>query len=109
MLLDSKKIVGISEVNQNFSKIAKMVDDNKMITIMKNNKPKYVMIAYEEFEKNSKNDEVDDIANRILQKNIEDFKELARMKYLTIEYVLKLHKKLIEATGGSSHIRIELH
>jgi antitoxin Phd len=78
MLLDSKKIVGISEVNQNFSKIAKMVDDNKMITIMKNNKPKYVMIAYEEFEKNSKNDEeLDDIANRILQKNIEDFKELA--------------------------------
>lgn len=78
MLLDYKKIVGISEVNQNFSKIAKMVDDNKMITIMKNNKPKYVMIAYEEFEKNSKNDEeLDDIANRILQKNIEDFKELA--------------------------------
>ena len=31
------------------------------------------------------------------------------MKYISIEYVLKLHKKLIAATGGSSELRdIEL-
>ncbi len=42
-------IISISEVNQNFSKAAKLVDEEKELIIMKHNKPKYVLLDYEKY------------------------------------------------------------
>ena len=42
-------IISISEVNQNFSKAAKLVDEEKEIVIMKHNKPKYVILEYDKY------------------------------------------------------------
>lgn len=69
----------MSEANQNFSKIAKMVDEDKSVVIMKNNKPKYVVLDFEEFTKEAVSEEqtLDRIADKILEENIEAFKELA--------------------------------
>lgn len=80
MLLNTKKVVTITDANQNFSKVARMVDEEKSVVIMKNNKPKYVVIEFEEFSKeaNTENDEVEKIADRILFDNMEAFKELAK-------------------------------
>jgi len=80
MLLNTKKIATITDANQNFSKIARMVDEEKSVVILKNNKPKYVIIEYDEFSKEAKTDEekIDDIANRVLANNLEAFKELAK-------------------------------
>ena len=50
MYINTDKMVSMTEVNRNFSKVAKMVDDEKMVIIMKNNKPRYVMMDYGEFE-----------------------------------------------------------
>ncbi|WP_010233462.1 type II toxin-antitoxin system Phd/YefM family antitoxin [Clostridium arbusti] len=71
MLVNTQKIVSISEANQNFSKIAKIVDQDKSVIIMKNNKPKYVLLDFEEFSKEaaSEEDKLD---------NMEAFKELAK-------------------------------
>jgi antitoxin Phd len=79
MLVNTKKIVSMSEANQNFSKIAKMVDEDKSVVIMKNNKPKYVVLDFEEFTKEAVSEEqtLDRIADKILEENIEAFKELA--------------------------------
>lgn len=69
----------MSEANQNFSKVAKMVDEDKSVVIMKNNKPKYVVLDFEEFTKEAVSEEqtLDRTADKILEENIEAFKELA--------------------------------
>lgn len=54
MKIDIKKTLPISMVNQNFSIAAKMTEENGMITILKNNKPKFVLMTFEEFEKYEK-------------------------------------------------------
>lgn len=79
MLVNTKKIVSMSEANQNFSKVARIVDENKSVVIMKNNKPKYVVLDFEEFTKEAVSEEqtLDRIADKILEENIEAFKELA--------------------------------
>jgi antitoxin Phd len=79
MLVNTKKIVSMSEANQNFSKVARMVDEDKSVVIMKNNKPKYVVLDFEEFTKEAVSEEqtLDRIADKILEENIEAFKELA--------------------------------
>lgn len=80
MLVNTQKIVSISEANQNFSKVAKLVDEDKSVVIMKNNKPKYILLDFEEFSKGAMSDEekLDEIAERILSENLEAFKELAK-------------------------------
>lgn len=80
MLLNTKKIVTITDANQNFSKVARLVDEEKSVLIMKNNKPKYVIIEYEEFARGSKSEEerIENIADKILYNNIGAFRELAK-------------------------------
>lgn len=43
MNIDTDCIVSISDANQNFSKIARLVDEKKKVIIMKNNKPRYLI------------------------------------------------------------------
>ena len=80
MLVNSKKMVSISEANQNFSKIAKLVDEDKSVVIMKNNRPKYILLDFDEFSKDAITEEekLEAIADRILFENLDAFKELAK-------------------------------
>lgn len=80
MLLNTKKIATITDANQNFSKVARMVDEQKTVVILKNNKPKYIIIEYDEFSKDAKSDEekIEEIADRVLTQNMEAFRELAK-------------------------------
>ena len=41
MKLNTNQIVAISEANQNFSRVARMVDKTGEVYIFKNNNPKY--------------------------------------------------------------------
>ena len=79
MLVNTKKIISMSEANQNFSKVAKLVDESKSVVIMKNNKPKYVLLDFDEFSKEASSEEenLDKIADKILKENMYAFKELA--------------------------------
>ena len=47
MKIDTNNIFSISEANQNFSKIAKAVDKNGSVVILKNNKPKYIIQPFD--------------------------------------------------------------
>lgn len=80
MLVNTQKMVSISEANQNFSKVAKIVDQDSSVVIMKNNKPKYILLDFEKFNKEtlSEEEKIDTIADRILKENIVAFKELAK-------------------------------
>ena len=46
MIIDTKSIVSITEANQNFSKVARLVDELGSAVIMKNNVPKYLVIEF---------------------------------------------------------------
>ena len=80
MNINMNNLVSISEANQNFSKIAKMVDENGTIVILKNNKPRYVLMEYNQLiQKNiNENIQVEDVAQNILSKHIKAFEELAK-------------------------------
>lgn len=80
MNININNLVSISEANQNFSKVARMVDENGAAVILKNNKPRYVLIEYSQLEKEEIVDEmeVDEVAKKILSKHMKAFEELAK-------------------------------
>ncbi len=80
MNININNLVSISEANQNFSKVARMVDENGAAVILKNNKPRYVLIEYSQLEKEEiiGDVEVEDVANKVLSRHMKAFKELAK-------------------------------
>jgi antitoxin Phd len=58
-MINTDTIISISEANQNFSKVARLVEEKGAAVIMKNNAPKYIVI---EFSKIPESDEVADKA-----------------------------------------------
>lgn len=43
MTIDTKTMVSISDANQNFSKVARLVDECGSAVILKNNVPRYLL------------------------------------------------------------------
>ncbi|MCL2708466.1 MAG: type II toxin-antitoxin system Phd/YefM family antitoxin [Defluviitaleaceae bacterium] len=80
MNINIENIVSISEANQNFSRIARLVDEKGTAIILKNNAPRYVLLDYSLFRQKSIADDidVDAAASRILKKHIRAFEELAK-------------------------------
>ena len=80
MIIDTKQIISMTEANQNFSKASKTADLFGKAVIVKNNKPKYLLIdvnggSYIELTDDEK---IEILAKRILNKHILAFKELAK-------------------------------
>ena len=79
MKIDTNNIFSISEANQNFSKIAKAVDKNGNVVILKNNKPKYVIKPFDNIEREITDvDRLKVIAGRILKEHHRAFEVLAQ-------------------------------
>lgn len=80
MTVNTKSLVSISEANQNFSKVARLVDETGSAVILKNNVPRYVILEFSELEKNqtASDEDVNEISKRLIEKNIEAYKELAK-------------------------------
>ncbi len=80
MNINTNNIVSISEANQNFSRIARMVEQKGDIYIFKNNKPKYKLIDLENDTTIEMTDDekIDFVAARVLRKYRAAFEELAK-------------------------------
>ena len=79
MNINIENLVSISEANQNFSRVARLVDEKGTAIILKNNAPRYVLLDYSIFHQNVADDsDVDTAASRILAKHIKAFEELAK-------------------------------
>lgn len=80
MNINTEQIVSISEANQNFSKVARMVDKKGEVFIFKNNKPKYRLVDIEQESsiEMSDDEKIDFVAARILSKYRAAFEELAK-------------------------------
>ena len=80
MDINSKKIVSISEANQNFSKVARQAEKEGEVYIFKNNKPKYKLVDLENDTSIVMDEEekINFVAMRVLKKYRVAFEELAK-------------------------------
>ncbi|AFA47238.1 hypothetical protein Awo_c04370 [Acetobacterium woodii DSM 1030] len=80
MQINTKNLVSITDANHNFSKVARLVDENGFAIILKNDTPRYVLIEFSQFEEEEVlgGEAVDAIAKRILLRHKIAFAELAK-------------------------------
>ena len=80
MLFDTDYILSMTEANQNFSRVAKMVDQNGAAIITKNNKPRYLVIDFSEVDtmQTASNHDVSEISKKLIKKNKKAYEELAK-------------------------------
>lgn len=81
MLIDTNTMFSMTQANQNFSAVARTVDKNGKAVILKNNKPKYLVI---DMDNNNfildltEDEKIDIVAKRVLERYLPAFKELAK-------------------------------
>lgn len=70
MTIDTNTLVSITEANQNFSKVARLVDENGSAIILKNNVPRYIIMEFPEAEKlqTAPDDDVEVISKSVFVK-----------------------------------------
>lgn len=80
MTVDTDAIVSISEADQDFSRIAKMVDQYGQVIIMANNVPKYVLTGFEQADKREtvSETELKIVSDKIKKRNQHVYEELAK-------------------------------
>ena len=80
MTIDTKILVPMTEANQNFSRVVRMVDENGMAVILKNNKPRYMVVDFIEYDaiRAARVAFIDKTADKLIDENLEAFRELAR-------------------------------
>ena len=80
MTVDTNTLVSITEANQNFSKVARLVDEHGTAVIMKNNSPRYLVIDFDKVEQDmiGNDEDVLSVSKRIMEKNIKAYEELAK-------------------------------
>lgn len=73
-------MVSITEANQNFSKVARLVDEHGTAVILKNNVPRYLVIDFSKADKDvvASNEDVLSISQRLIEKNKESYEVLAK-------------------------------
>ena len=81
MYINTESLFSMTQANQNFSAVAKAVERNGEAVILKNNRPKYLVVNMENSDyvlDLSEDERIDIITKRILHKHIGAFKELAK-------------------------------
>ncbi len=69
MTIDTSTMISITEANQNFSKVTKVVDEHGMAVILKNNIPRYLVIDFSRAEKEKVASSEDEQIASLLWKN----------------------------------------
>ena len=80
MNIDTNTIVPISVANQNFSKVARLVDQYGSAVIMKNNTPRYIIYEFNQADTMQTAADEDVIASstKLIQRNGHVYEELAK-------------------------------
>lgn len=80
MNINTKNLVSITEANQNFSLVARLVDENGAVVILKNNVPRYVLVEFSQVEQEqlAENEDIEAVSKRLIEKNRIAYEELAK-------------------------------
>lgn len=70
MRIDTNTMIPMTEANRNFSKVARMVDEKGSAVIMKNNRPRYLIVNFDTLEDGTAGDEeVEAISKKLMEQN----------------------------------------
>ena len=80
MHINTETITTMTEANQNFSKVAKVAENNGQAVIFKNNKPKFLLIDIDSdcYFDITDDEKIDVAAKRIMNRFKPAFEELAK-------------------------------
>ena len=80
MNVNTKTMVSISEANQNFSKVARLVDQYGSAVILKNNSPRYQILEFNQADEqlSAQTDDVLAISEKLITRNKAVYEELAK-------------------------------
>ena len=80
MTINTNTMVSITEANQNFSKVARLVDEHGTAVILKNNTPRYLVIDFSKAEEDiiASNEDILSISRRLIEQNREAYEVLAK-------------------------------
>ena len=80
MMIDTNTLVSMTEVNQNFSKVTRLVDEQGAAVILKNNKSRYAVVNFAEYDsfQEYRRTLIDRTAEKLIDENLEAFRELAK-------------------------------
>lgn len=83
MMVNTDYLISMTEANQNFSKVVHTVDKSGLAVILKNNKPKYVIVDFDEYDMISaamqmRKAKIDSTADKLIDENLEALVELAK-------------------------------
>lgn len=83
MTVETSILVPMTEANQDFSKVARLVDEAGLAVILKNNKPKYIVVGVEEYDefqavRATRKQKIETTANQLIAENLEAFQELSK-------------------------------
>lgn len=80
MTIDTNTMISITEANQNFSKVTKVVDEHGTAVILKNNVPRYLVIDFSKAEKEkvAATEDVLSLSGQLIKQNLEAYEVLAK-------------------------------
>lgn len=80
MNVNTDNLVSITEANQNFSRVARIVDEKGPVIILKNNTPRYLLTEFSSAEEAqiANDEDVLSVSKRLIEKNREAYEVLAK-------------------------------
>ncbi len=79
MNINTNNLVSITEANQNFSRVARLVDRSGAVIVLKNNVPRYLILEFSQAEKEqiASDEDVMSLSKRLIAKNRQAYEVLA--------------------------------
>ncbi|MEF9975214.1 MAG: type II toxin-antitoxin system Phd/YefM family antitoxin [Oscillospiraceae bacterium] len=80
MKISTNNLVSITDANQNFSRVARLVDENGAAIILKNNRPRYLIVEFNQAQtmQTASDEDVLALSSRLVKKNMIAYQELAK-------------------------------
>lgn len=80
MQINTSALIAMTEANQNFSKVTRLVDEQGFAVILKNNKPRYAVIDFTEYDnfQEYRRAMIEKAAEELIDQNLEAFRELGK-------------------------------
>ena len=80
MNINTNSLVSITEANQNFSRVARLVDENGSVVVLRNNVPRYLIVEFSqaEAEQTAPDEDIMEISKRLIAKNKAAYEALAK-------------------------------
>lgn len=80
MIINTQMQISITDAEKNFRKVTELVDKNGSAVILKNNRPRYIIMEYADAEElvTATDDDANAQSDRLIDKYLEAYKELAK-------------------------------